>query len=125
MAGSFKTKRIYAPLSHEDGFRVLVDRLWPRGVKRETAKIDLWAKEIAPSDSLRREFHGHPDRWDKFLAAYRKELAREPAASAARDLLARLKIGTVTLLYAARDEEHNNAVALKAWLESARSAPAT
>jgi uncharacterized protein YeaO (DUF488 family) len=125
MAGSFNTKRIYAPRSHEDGFRVLVDRLWPRGVKRETANIDLWAKEIAPSDSLRREFHGHPERWDKFVAAYRKELAREPAASAARDLLARRKIGTVTLLYAARDEEHNNAVALKAWLESAHSAPAT
>jgi uncharacterized protein YeaO (DUF488 family) len=107
------------------GFRVLVDRLWPRGVKRETANIDLWAKEIAPSDSLRREFHRHPERWDKFVAAYRKELAREPAASAARDFLARRKIGTVTLLYAARDEEHNNAVALKAWLESARSAPAT
>jgi uncharacterized protein YeaO (DUF488 family) len=125
MAGSFNTKRIYAPPSHEDGFRVLVDRLWPRGVKRETAKIDLWAKDIAPSDALRREFHGHPPRWDKFVAAYRKELACEPAASAARDLLAHRKIGTVTLLYAARDEEHNNAVALKAWLESVCSAPAT
>jgi uncharacterized protein YeaO (DUF488 family) len=94
---------------------VLVDRLWPRGVKRETAKIDLWAKDIAPSDALRREFHGHPEYWERFVAAYRKELAREPAASAARELLARR--GTVTLLYAARDEAHNNAVALKAWLE--------
>jgi uncharacterized protein YeaO (DUF488 family) len=117
MAGSFKIKRIYAPPSHEDGLRVLVDRLWPRGVKRESAKIDLWAKDIAPSDALRREFHGHPEHWDKFVAAYRKELAREPAASAARDLLARRKRGSVTLLYAARDEAHNNAVALKAWLD--------
>jgi uncharacterized protein YeaO (DUF488 family) len=125
MTGSFNTKRMYAPPSHEDGFRVLVDRLWPRGMKRETAKIDLWAKEIAPSLALRREFHGHPERWDKFVAAYRKELAREPAASAARDLLARRKIGTVTLLYAARDEDHNNAVALKAWLETSHSAPDT
>jgi uncharacterized protein YeaO (DUF488 family) len=76
MTGSFNTKRMYAPPSHEDGFRVLVDRLWPRGMKRETAKIDLWAKEIAPSLALRREFHGHPERWDKFVAAYRKELSR-------------------------------------------------
>jgi uncharacterized protein YeaO (DUF488 family) len=116
MAGSFNIKRVYAPPLHEDGFRVLVDRLWPRGVKRETAKIDLWAKDVAPSDALRREFHGHPDRWDKFVTAYRKELAQEPAASAARDLLARRK-RTVTLLYAARDEDHNNAIALQAWLD--------
>jgi uncharacterized protein YeaO (DUF488 family) len=119
MARSFKIKRVYAPAADEDGFRVLADRLWPRGVKRETAKIDLWAKDIAPSDALRREFHGSPERWDKFVAAYRKELAREPAASVARDLLARRKRGTVTLLYAARDEEYNNAVALKAWLDQA------
>ena len=117
MAHAFKIKRIYAPASDEDGFRVLVDRLWPRGVKRDTARIDLWAKDIAPSDALRREFHGQPEQWDKFVAAYRKELAHEPAASTARDVLARRKQGAVTLLYAARDEEHNNAVALKAWLE--------
>jgi uncharacterized protein YeaO (DUF488 family) len=115
MVRGFKIKRVYAPASDDDGFRVLVDRLWPRGVKRETAKIDLWAKDIAPSDALRREFHGHPEDWERFVAAYRKELAREAAASAARELLARR--GTVTLLYAARDEAHNNAVALKAWLE--------
>jgi uncharacterized protein YeaO (DUF488 family) len=126
MPGSFKIKRIYAPASDKDGFRVLVDRLWPRGVKRESAKVDLWAKDIAPSDTLRREFHGHPERWDKFVAAYRKELAREPAASAARDLKRRRKRGSVTLLYAARDEDHNNAVALKAWLdEQAQSAGST
>jgi len=115
MATSFKVKRIYAPASPEDGFRVLVDRLWPRGVKRETAKVDLWAKEVAPSDALRREFHGNPERWDRFVQAYRKELTRGPAASAARDLLEHK--GPVTLLYAARDEAHNNAVALKAWLD--------
>jgi uncharacterized protein YeaO (DUF488 family) len=115
MATSFKVKRIYAPASHEDGFRVLVDRLWPRGVKRETAKVDLWAKGVAPSDALRRQFHGHPEHWDRFVRAYRKELTREAAASAARDLLGHK--GAVTLLYAARDEAHNNAVALKAWLD--------
>jgi uncharacterized protein YeaO (DUF488 family) len=117
MAGTFKIKRVYAPAADEDGFRVLVDRLWPRGVKRETPKIDLWAKDVAPSDTLRREFHGHPEDWHRFRAAYRKELTRDPAASAARDLLSRRKKGMVTLLYAARDEEHNNAVALKGWLD--------
>jgi uncharacterized protein YeaO (DUF488 family) len=115
MARAYKIKRVYAPASDQDGFRVLVDRLWPRGIKKENANIDLWAKDIAPSDALRREFHGHPEHWERFVAAYRKELAREPAASAARELLARP--GFVTLLYAARDEAHNNAVALKAWLE--------
>jgi uncharacterized protein YeaO (DUF488 family) len=117
MGRAFKIKRVYAAAADDDGFRVLVDRLWPRGVKRETANIDLWAKDIAPSDALRREFHRRPEQWDKFVAAYRNELAREPAASAAHDLLARRKKGPVTLLYAARDEEHNNAVALKAWLD--------
>jgi uncharacterized protein YeaO (DUF488 family) len=115
VAASFKVKRVYAPASPEDGLRVLVDRLWPRGVKRETAKIDVWVKEIAPSDALRRHFHGDPEHWDRFVRAYRKELTREPAASAVRDLLGHK--GAVTLLYAARDEPHNNAVALKAWLE--------
>jgi uncharacterized protein YeaO (DUF488 family) len=115
MAPAFEIKRVYAPASDKDGFRVLADRLWPRGVKRETAKIDLWAKGVAPSDALRRKFHGHPEHWERFVAVYRRELAHEPAASAARELLARR--GTVTLLYAARDEAHNNAVALKAWLE--------
>src|SRR5947209_8059886 len=99
MPGSFKVKRIYAPAADEDGFRVLVDRLWPRGIKKEKANVDLWAKDIAPSDRLRREFHGHPERWDRFVAAYHAELANEPAASAARNLLARRKQGAVTLLY--------------------------
>lgn len=117
MARAFKIKRVYEPAADEDGTRVLVDRLWPRGIKKENAKIDLWAKDIAPSDALRREFNGHPEHWSKFLAAYRKELEREPAASAAQALLAQRKRGPVTLVYAARDEDHNNAVALKAWLE--------
>jgi uncharacterized protein YeaO (DUF488 family) len=93
MTRAFNIKRVYEPASDEDGFRVLVDRLWPRGVRKENARIDLWAKDISPSDALRREFHGHPEHWQKFVAAYRKELVREPAASAARDLLARRKKG--------------------------------
>src|SRR5947209_19676852 len=103
MARAFKIKRAYEPAAREDGFRVLVDRLWPRGIKKDHAQIDLWAKDIAPSDALRRAFHGHPERWEEFVAAYAKELSREPAASTARDLLARGKRGSVTLLYAARD----------------------
>src|SRR5947209_9556209 len=118
MARDFKIKRVYEPAADEDSFRVLVDRLWPRGIRKDNAKIDLWAKDIAPSDALRREFHGHPEHWQAFVRSYRNELSQEPATSAARDLQARRKRGPVTLLYAARDEEHNNAVALKAWLET-------
>ena len=75
-------KRIYDPVGDADGFRVLVDRLWPRGVAKEKAHIDLWLKDVAPSDALRKRFHGHPAKWDEFVAAYGKELAQEPAKSA-------------------------------------------
>ncbi len=109
----FRIKRIYDAPADEDGFRVLVDRLWPRGISRETARIDLWMKAVAPSDALRRQFHGNPDGWEAFLAAYAEELQREPARSAAAELRARLRSGAVTLLYAARDEAHNNAEALR------------
>src|SRR5947209_19875361 len=117
MARDFKIKGVYEPAADEDSFRVLVDRLWQGGIRKDNAKIDLWAKDIAPSDALRREFHGHPEHWEKFVAAYAEELSREPAASAARGLIARRKRVSITLLYAARDEEHNNAVDLNAWIE--------
>jgi uncharacterized protein YeaO (DUF488 family) len=110
-------KRVYEPMSDDDGFRVLVDRLWPRGIAKEKARIDLWLKDIAPSDELRRRLHADPSTWDDFVARYRRELAQEPALSAAARLHERVRSGPVTLLYAARDETHNNAVALKAWLE--------
>lgn len=97
--------------------RVLVDRLWPRGLTKEKARIDLWLKEVAPSDELRRRFHGNPAQWDKFVAAYARELAQEPARAAAEMLRERIRRHPVTLLYAARDEAHNNAVALKRWLD--------
>lgn len=116
----FRLKRVYAPAAAEDGFRVLVDRLWPRGVAKAKARIDLWLKQIAPSDALRRRFHHDPARWDDFVAAYEAELAKEPARAAADDLRARLRDGPVTLLYAAREEERNNAVALSRWLERRR-----
>ena len=112
-----RIKRVYLPSDTEDGLRVLVDRLWPRGLSRDKAQIDLWLKEIAPSADLRHRFHGNPAGWDEFKIAYNGELQQEPAQSAVRELLDRLSQGPVTLLFAARDETHNNAVALKELLE--------
>ncbi len=108
-------KRVYDPPAAEDGYRVLVDRLWPRGLKRETAQVNLWLKGIAPSDGLRRWFAHDPTRWMEFQARYRKELAaHEPLW---RELLARSRKDQVTLVYAAKDTRHNNAVVLRTFLE--------
>ena len=109
-----RIKRVYAPPEPADGTRILVDRLWPRGISRERAGIDLWLKEIAPSDALRKRFHAKPEDWREFCAAYYAELESNAAT---HDLIGRLKSGPVTLLYAARNEHQNNAMALKAWLE--------
>ena len=114
---SLTVKRVYERPGAADGTRILVDRLWPRGIAKDTARIDLWLKDIAPSDALRKRFHAKPDEWDAFCAAYDAELQGPAAQAAAKDLLDRLRKGPVTLLYAARDERRNNAVALKAWLE--------
>jgi len=111
--GMLQVKRVYASVSADDGLRVLVDRLWPRGISKEKAKIDSWMKDVAPSDALRKRFHGHPERWQDFKTAYAKELAQDPADTCLEELRKQLGKSTVTLLYAARDEEHNNAVALK------------
>ena len=116
-----RIKRVYEPADAADGFRVLVDRLWPRGLSREKAQIAVWLKELAPSDPLRRRFHGDPTGWDAFRTAYYAELEVEPAQAAARDLLDRLTRAPVTLLFAARDETHNNAAALKEWLQARAS----
>jgi uncharacterized protein YeaO (DUF488 family) len=113
-----RIKRVYKPPDDRDGVRVLVDRLWPRGLSREKARIDLWLKEIAPSDALRRRFHDDPGGWEDFKTAYYAELEGAPAQSAVRDLLERLTREPVTLLFAARDETRNNAVALKEWIDS-------
>jgi len=115
---NLRIKRVYEPRDTADGVRVLVDRLWPRGLSRERAKINLWLKEIAPSDALRRRFHRDPTTWGDFKTAYYAELEEAPGQSAAHDLLERLTQGPVTLLYAARDEDRNNAVVLKEWLEN-------
>jgi uncharacterized protein YeaO (DUF488 family) len=109
----FRIKRVYAPAADDDGYRILVDRLWPRGVAKATARIDLWLRDVAPSDDLRRRFHGEPAKWREFVAAYGRELKAAPAAAAAEVLRRHAAEGPVTLLYAARDEVHNNAAALK------------
>ncbi len=114
---SLTIKRVYEPAAAGDGTRILVDRLWPRGIAKDKARIDLWLRDIAPSDALRKRFHGKPADWDEFRAAYSPELEGAEAQAAAKELFERMKKGPVTLLYAARDERHNNAAALKAWLE--------
>ena len=117
MARQFRLKRVYAPVEPGDGLRVLVDRLWPRGISKDKAKIDLWLKDVSPSDALRRRVHADPSGWDAFVLDYAHELADEPASGAVDELRKHLRKGPVTLLYAARNEEHNNAVALKRLLE--------
>ena len=104
-----RTKRVYDPPAPEDGVRVLVDRLWPRGLAGEDARIDWWAKELAPSDKLRRWFGHAPPRYREFVERYRAELDANGAASRLKELAG---AQPVTLLYAARDERHNNARAL-------------
>ncbi|BEH11975.1 MULTISPECIES: DUF488 domain-containing protein [Geobacter] len=106
-----RVKRIYDEPATEDGTRVLVDRLWPRGIAKDKARIDEWLKEIAPSDELRQWFGHDPARWDEFRERYRQELdAKAELLDGLRKLVAG---GTVTLLFAAKDEKHNNAVVLK------------
>jgi uncharacterized protein YeaO (DUF488 family) len=116
-AGHFRIKRVYEPVSKDDGLRVLVDRLWPRGIAKEKAHIDLWLRDLSPSDGLRRMVHADPAKWDDFVKAYGRELKQEPARTALADLRNLPRSRRVTLLYAARDEAHNNAMALKHWLE--------
>lgn len=112
---SFAIKRVYEAPVPQDGLRILVDRLWPRGFSKETASWQRWAKEVSPSNALRQKFHGHPELWEEFCVAYAQELDAIPNVVADLKVLAQDQ--TVTLLYAARDEVHNNAAALRAYLE--------
>jgi len=105
-----RTKRVYDAPEPGDGYRVLIDHVWPRGVSRERAKLDEWAHELAPSDELRRWFDHVPERFEEFRGRYRKELSKH--ADHLEELLARARRGPVTIVYAARDREHNNAVVL-------------
>jgi uncharacterized protein YeaO (DUF488 family) len=111
-----RVKRAYEEAAPEDGRRFLVDRLWPRGVKKEALALDGWPKETAPGDELRRWFGHDPERWDGFQERYGGELDEKPASW--QPLLAAARQGDITLVYAARDETHNNAVALRAYLEN-------
>jgi uncharacterized protein YeaO (DUF488 family) len=113
-----RTKRVYEPAAPEDGTRVLVDRIWPRGLSREAAALDLWLKEVAPTTALRKWFGHAPERWEEFRRRYEAELAhRQDALEALAGLMRK---GAVTLLYAAHDAERNNAEALRRHLVAHR-----
>jgi uncharacterized protein YeaO (DUF488 family) len=108
-------KRAYDPAAPGDGRRILVDRVWPRGVTKDDLRIDAWRKDLAPSTSLRKWFGHDPKKWDVFKERYGREL--EQQADALEELLAQARAGQITLVFGARDTEHNNAVALKEHLE--------
>jgi uncharacterized protein YeaO (DUF488 family) len=110
-----KLKRVYEKPSRDDGLRVLVERLWPRGVSKERAAVDLWLKELAPSPELRKWFGHDPARWVEFQRRYFKELAAK--RDAIKQLRQRSRQETITFVYAARDEAHSGALALKGYLQ--------
>jgi len=110
-------KRVYDPPHDGDGYRILVERLWPRGLSKPRAQIDLWLKDVAPSPDLRTWYSHDLAKWAQFQQRYRAELRQNPAVESLRQLLKEKR--TVTFVYAARDEEHNSAVVLKAFLEKA------
>jgi len=113
MSDRIRIKRVYDPPEPDDGLRVLVDRLWPRGLTKSKAKVDVWLKEIAPSAELRRWFGHRPERWHEFQRKYAEELEGNPAVGDLRGIMAR---GPVSLLYAARDTARNDAVVLARYL---------
>jgi uncharacterized protein YeaO (DUF488 family) len=124
-------KRVYDAPSRDDGVRILVDRVWPRGVSRPAAKIAGWMRELGPSDQLRRFFGHDPARWREFARRYRAELKRREAAPLIAELIELARRGRLTIVYGARDREHNQAVVLKAVLDrrlrprARRRSPAT
>lgn len=119
-------KRVYETPVSSDGVRVLVDRLWPRGMKKENAAIKLWLRDLAPSKELREWFHANPEAWRMFRKRYLKELVSAEGSAALEKLYAVARSPKkLTLLYASRDEEHNNAVVLKELLDGARKPPSS
>ena len=115
-------KRVYDPAESDDGYLVLIDHIWPRGVSRERAHLDSWARELAPSDDLRRWFDHVPERFNEFRARYRDELGEQ--AELLDELRKRARREPLTIVYAARDREHNNAVVVREVLLSASSGKA-
>lgn len=117
-----RCRRAYEEPGEDDGARVLVDRYWPRGVSREALELDAWVREVAPSDDLRRWFDHDPGRWEEFVRRYHREL--EACPGPVEELLgAHRERGTLTLVYGARDTEHNNAVALRDYLRRREAEP--
>ncbi len=108
-----RTRRAYDDMAENDGLRVLVDRIWPRGVSKEDLDLDDWCKAIAPSDELRKWFGHDPEKWGEFQRRYRNELDQNDAVEA---LVDKVRQGRVTLIYGAKDETHNNAIALRDYL---------
>lgn len=115
-----KMKRVYDPPSRNDGTRILIDRLWPRGLKKEDARIDEWMKELAPSSELRKWFDHDPEKWDEFRRRFIEEL--QGKQETLDHVVALAQKGTVTLLFASKEERFNNAVALKEYMEAGRKA---
>ncbi len=116
----FRVKRVYEPAGREDGWRVLVDRLWPRGLTKKKARVDEWVKEIAPSDALRKMFHHEALAWPEFERRYRAELAKKSEELSSLKKMEK-EHETVTLLFGAKDEKRNQAVVLAEILKEARS----
>jgi uncharacterized protein YeaO (DUF488 family) len=112
---SIGLKRAYEAPAKSDGCRILVDRIWPRGVTKDDLRVDVWLKDLAPSTGLRKWFGHDPKKWDEFRKRYAREL--EQRSGALEELIGRAKVGHVTLVFGAKDAEHNNAVALKQQLE--------
>lgn len=112
---TIQVKRVYDPPSKDDGLRILVDRLWPRGLSKASLKLDEWMKEIAPSNELRKRFGHHEGKWEEFQKLYFKELDAHPEL--VEKLIQMSRAGKVTLLFAAKNTEQNNAAALKNYLE--------
>lgn len=112
-----KLKRAYDPASRSDGYRVLVERLWPRGIRKQDLPLAGWEKDIAPSHDLRKWFAHDPAKWSEFKRRYRQELKDRSLAERLHELAARATAGTVTLVFSSHDTEHNNAVVLKEELE--------
>jgi|ERR1700761_129723 len=111
---TIQIKRIYDPHTPSDGYRILIDRLWPRGIRKEDAHIDLWLKEIAPDNELRKWFDHDPAKWKTFQEKYRAAIHKNPALAQLKEVIHQHK--TITLLYSAKDIEHNNALVLKNYL---------
>lgn len=111
-----KIKRVYEEPASDDGYRVLVDRLWPRGVSKEKAKIDLWLRDVSPSSELRKWFGHDPNKWLEFKKRFESELVN--SSQNVEKLREIASLGDVTLVYGAKDEKHNNAVVIKSYLEN-------